>query len=80
MDGPKHYHEAERLIGLAQQAPDETPTVKIALLVQYAQAHATLAVAAATAINAPMPNRATPAEVDAWRQAAGEATPKGVPS
>lgn len=46
--GPEHYREAEKHIGFAQNS--DAPDVE-ALHLGYAQAHATLALAAATALN-----------------------------
>jgi hypothetical protein len=47
MTGPEHYAESERLI---QQARDSTGTDWRALYLTQAQVHATLALAAATAL------------------------------
>lgn len=47
MTGPEHYTEAERLI---QQARDSTGNDWSALYLAQAQVHATLALAAATAL------------------------------
>jgi hypothetical protein len=48
MTGPEHYAEAERLLDAAEIAPEAHVTE----IQQAAQAHATLALAAATAIPA----------------------------
>jgi hypothetical protein len=75
MTGPEHYREAERLVGSrtvtsmsgreSYQAP---PTMDMIL---QAQVHATLALAAATAIshNGEMPV----GDSDAWLRVAGDA-------
>lgn len=55
MNGPEHYREAERLLALAAPQPDgrigaiSEPGTS-ALIVDRATAHATLAIAAATAL------------------------------
>lgn len=45
MTPSEHYREAERLLRLAEQQGNDAYTVQIALIVQYAQVHATLATA-----------------------------------
>jgi hypothetical protein len=77
MTGPQHYREAERL---AMQAHHFTygdgadPTVGAALAAE-AQVHATLAVAAAIAMQAAAVDGGAPGmgsgEFDAWHRAAG---------
>ena len=60
MTGPEHYREAERLLDLS--------TADNPVTAAEAQVHATLALAAATAISSTcMPG----ADWDAWQQAAG---------
>ncbi|MBO0802378.1 MAG: hypothetical protein J2P25_04805 [Nocardiopsaceae bacterium] len=49
--GPEHYREAEALIGHAEKAEDRGADDVAALNLRYAQVHATLALAAATAIS-----------------------------
>ena len=70
MNGPGHYREAERL--LAATAPDaEDPVASFArlgALLQAAQVHATLAVAAAV-VDGPAVMR--PEERDEWDRATG---------
>lgn len=61
MSGPEHYREAERLAG-SVSADD----------LAAAQVHATLALAAATALIQPGQYRA--ADLDAWREVAGNST------
>ena len=60
MTGPDHYRLAEELL-TDRGVLDE-------VLIGIAQVHATLALAAATALAGDSRNRA---EADAWRQAAG---------
>ena len=69
MDGPKHYTEAEVIAEQAEAAlrrvdPDHLAAAGVAL----AQAHATLSLAAATAVESDM-DRA------AWREVAGPGSP-----
>lgn len=56
MTGPEHYREAERLLGMAHHFTygDGADPVAGAALAAEAQAHATLALAAATAMQAPV--------------------------
>lgn len=49
MTGPEHYRQAEKSIQHAQESGDYPEVERIHLA--YAQAHATLALAAATAMN-----------------------------
>jgi hypothetical protein len=63
MTGPDHYRLAEELL--------TDRGVLDGVLVGTAQVHATLALAAATAMASDFGNRA---EADAWRQAAGHTT------
>jgi len=63
MTGPDHYRLAEELLADRGVLDD--------VLVGVAQAHATLALAAATAMAGDFGSRA---ETDAWRQAAGTTT------
>jgi uncharacterized protein (DUF2147 family) len=75
MNGPQHYREAERL-GRTAKAIDDTAAALVAA--QLATAHATLALAAATALNdndsqgGGMPL----ADYRAWRDTAGLPIPK----
>ncbi|MCX5229722.1 hypothetical protein [Streptomyces sp. NBC_00233] len=73
MTGPEHYREAERRLAAAR-ADYNTPTAS-GLLVAEAQVHATLALAAATALSDPTRSapRAPLPEWNAWKQAAGVA-------
>lgn len=69
MTGPEHYREAERIIKEA----DGSQGMEVLMASRaLAQVHATLALAAATAlrgINAPLPEK----DWDAWYSAASEA-------
>lgn len=74
MNGPEHYREAERLARMALPVADPAGALVIA---QLATAHATLALAAATALNdndaeaGGMPV----ADYRAWRKTAGLSYP-----
>ncbi|MFJ2568144.1 hypothetical protein ACIO02_35365 [Streptomyces sp. NPDC087568] len=81
--GPEHYREAERLAGMAHRftyGDGADPTVGAALAAE-AQVHATLALAAATAMSAPVDQEPDtgmpPADVREWARAAGVNPPKG---
>jgi hypothetical protein len=82
MTGPEHYREAERLLSLAHRNTygDAANPVVGAALATEAQAHATLALAAATAMQAPVdgaePGMSSP-EYAAWYSAAGVKPQKG---
>lgn len=68
--GPEHYREAERLLDLASNALVEDHTVRANYCLAEAQVHATLALAAATALNDHDPNgEGMPvADFRAWRE------------
>ncbi len=66
MDGPQHYLEAEQALDLAAEAAD-VPDLA-ALLIAGAQAHATLALAAATAMTSP---EMDDLDLTAWDKVAG---------
>ena len=74
--GPAHYREAERLAGMAHHFTygDGADPIAGGALATEALAHATLALAAATAMSAPVdgaePGMGTP-EFAAWYEAAG---------
>ncbi|MFF1282196.1 hypothetical protein [Streptomyces sp. NPDC058299] len=82
MTGPEHYREAERLLKLAHRFTygDGADPVTGAALATEAQAHATLALTAATAMQAAVdgsePGMGSP-EYAAWYQAAGVKPTKG---
>lgn len=66
MTGPEHYKYAEHLIAVANQASDG-----IALTLAEAQVHATLALAAATAMGALDAADINTTDLDAWCAATG---------
>lgn len=49
MTGPEHYREAEEVLHHAENADSDANPADVQLLLQFAQVHATLALAAATA-------------------------------
>ena len=61
MTGPEHYREAERLL---DEAADTSTNEAEAAIATRAQAHATLALAAATAVK-------SPTDGHAWVEVAG---------
>jgi hypothetical protein len=63
MTGPEHYYEAQKL--LADPNYGEPKGISRSEAVAAAQVHATLALAAATALGS------SPADMQAWRDAAG---------
>jgi len=67
MTGPEHYHEAERL--LAEVAESDAETAKPAH--DAAQVHATLALAAATALRGDTVTGLAPKDWVAWNALAG---------
>lgn len=72
MTGPEHYREAERLltVGVGQRGSDTDR-----ICVAAAQVHATLALAAATALSDPNDGMPVP-DWTAWNQAAAVPEPK----
>jgi hypothetical protein len=72
MTGPEHYHEAQQL--LADPNYGEPKGIGRSETIAAAQVHATLALAAATALAGESPQ-----DVQAWRRAAGAqaADPRG---
>ncbi|MFJ9012283.1 hypothetical protein [Streptomyces canus] len=82
MTGPEHYREAERLLADAGvEGAEGTYFVRPESLAA-AQVHATLALAAATALSDPARSapRATVPEWDAWQKAAGVPTAENNPA
>lgn len=85
MTGPEHYREAERHLSAASftQGPGGDPIhpETAAHHLAMAQAHATLALAAATAMGAAVDGEADsglpPRDAEAWYDAAGVKKPKG---
>ncbi|MGP4093011.1 hypothetical protein [Nonomuraea sp. KM90] len=71
MTGPEHYREAEKLLTYVADLPhgDDRATDSIA----EAQAHATLALVAATALTGHGAGYLDDPEIKAWRAAAGVA-------
>lgn len=58
MTGPEHYRKAQELLGDSRRVPEQVAAI--------AQVHATLALAAATALSSDLPD----ADARAWREAA----------
>lgn len=77
--GPEHYREAERRLRMAWEEGRDPQSV--AHLLAEAQVHATLALAAATAMSAPVDGEADSgmprADVREWMRVAGVNPPKG---
>lgn len=73
MNGPAHYRAAERLAGMAHDWTygDRNDPVVGAALAAEAQVHATLALAAATALTGHGAGYLDDPEIRAWREAAG---------
>lgn len=77
MTGPEHYQEAERLLATAYDGnitSYEGENPEASRSIAEAQAHATLALAAATALSSPVEDDLaglTVEEYDAWFAAAG---------
>jgi hypothetical protein len=69
MTGPEHFREAERLLVKAVKFNDP------GLDMQLAQVHATLALAAATALYDADFDDGQDVEAQAWRTVAGQVTP-----
>lgn len=71
MTGPEHYAKAEQLLEDAHKMQhDSGPGCGSEELIAEAQVHATLALAAATALRDPETGLSTP-DWDAWCKAAG---------
>jgi hypothetical protein len=66
-----HWLEAERLLGEVTDADSDADPAAIALLVQFTQAHATLALAGATALQSYARVGDDDGELDDWKTAAG---------
>jgi hypothetical protein len=76
MTGPEHYAEAERLLALADRhARGVTYDQEWALTLTAAQVHATLALAAATAVGTAGPDGHAWADVAATRRSARKPEP-----
>lgn len=77
MTGPEHYRTAELLAKSAARYPDATDAP---VLAQLAQAHATLALTAATAMSCPgdgLEGGLPQAEFQAWAKATASTTEGG---
>ena len=70
MTGPEHYAAAERL--MAALSVDEAHHRENALLLASAQVHATLALAAATALRGDDEHGLAPLEYGPWHKVAGQ--------
>jgi hypothetical protein len=73
MTGPEHYRQAEKLLGFAEALPaEERGGAEDMSFLAEAQVHATLALAAATALIEPdrAAPRATVPDMKAWAAAA----------
>ncbi|MGW0587424.1 hypothetical protein [Streptosporangium sp. NPDC002607] len=71
MTGPEHYGQAEELLGLADRSPMGSDEEHFYL--GAAQVHATLALAAATAMTGDRASYTDEPEIRAWHAAAGTA-------
>lgn len=73
MTGPEHYSTAEVLLATAQ---DDTvkPLFQVEILAAIAQTHATLALAAATALQADLTSGQVQVDREAWIAVAGPDT------
>lgn len=75
MTGPEHYREAERLIAIAENPYDfELTQAERHTIALGAQVHATLSLAAATALSHWTPDGTMPQpdRMDWWRAASGD--------
>ncbi|MEU0102430.1 hypothetical protein [Streptomyces sp. NPDC006267] len=68
MTGPEHYRKAEELAKTAARYPESSDAL---VLAQLATAHATLALAAATALVDETPRSDSHSEYRAWSNVAG---------
>jgi hypothetical protein len=72
MTGPEHYKRAERLLGYAEAlAAEARGSAEDVSLLAEAQVYATLALAAATAVQPATYKGAGRAELQAWASACG---------
>ena len=80
MTGPEHYAEAERLLAVADRhTSGVTYGQEWALTLAAAQVHATLAVAAATAVGTAGPDRTARADIAATKHGSKPEPPSGSP-
>ena len=77
MTGPEHYWEAERLVKAAERGQDDRGLIDRQRALRAAGVHATLALAAATALNAPGGESGgmTLADVEQWETACSVVRP-----
>lgn len=68
MNGDMHYREAERLLGVARSEHGSLNAAELTVLVAEAQVHATLALAAATALRTTSHYIGDSPEVTYWGQ------------
>jgi len=82
MTGPEHYAEAERLLAVADRhASGVTYSPEWTLTLTAAHVHATLALAAATAVGAAGPDRPAWAEIAATKPSGSKPeSPTGSPA
>jgi hypothetical protein len=66
MDGPSHYREAERLVDAVVTADSPFGHLRPNELIAAAQVHATLALAAATALAPIMSHYELPEDIESW--------------
>ncbi len=78
MTGPEHYAEAERLLALADRhSTGATYSQEWALTLTAAHVHATLALAAATAVGTAGPDSHAWADIAATKPSASKPEPSG---
>jgi len=71
MTGPEHFQAAESCLDTARRSSDKGRDEDAAFWQREAQAHATLALTAATALRGDESHGLAPKEYAAWHQAAG---------
>ncbi|MDX3033924.1 hypothetical protein [Streptomyces scabiei] len=74
MTGPEHYREAERLLAVASESKDTTfegHNPEADGTIAEAHVHATLALAAATALGSTRTGAMPAADYEAWRVTSG---------
>ncbi len=77
MTGPENYRLAEQLVAEAADASEHGDTTTATLALTAAQVHATLALAAATALNGAGDDDMPSEDWHAWHRAAGVQKPSG---
>lgn len=78
MNGPRHYEAAENLLTSALDIGHDVPREDVRAMVEMAHVHATLALAAATALGAI--DRLPEEDFEAWDKVAGVPTRSEVES